>query len=153
MCPPRPLRALYPQCLGPESCDLSYRVFAVITIVRGQLWSADSELSLVAPVIVRHKKTFNSAAQKTVFLCNDTFLYFPPLRLDSAELSCGFFWSSFLCFPTVSQLQQTLASVQELLIQQQQKIQELSQELATAEVVPDLAAVFPSRLFLSNPLL
>lgn len=36
--------------------------------------------------------------------------------------------------PTVSQLQQTLASVQELLIQQQQKIQELSQELSTAEV-------------------
>ncbi|XP_069545164.1 peroxisomal membrane protein PEX14 [Brachyistius frenatus] len=34
---------------------------------------------------------------------------------------------------TVSQLQQTLVAVQDLLIQQQQKIQELSQELATAE--------------------
>ncbi|XP_029011944.1 peroxisomal membrane protein PEX14 isoform X2 [Betta splendens] len=34
---------------------------------------------------------------------------------------------------TVSQLQQTLGSVQELLIQQQQRIQELSQELAAAE--------------------
>lgn len=38
--------------------------------------------------------------------------------------------------PTVSQLQQTLVSVQELLIQQQQRIQELSQELAAAEVAP-----------------
>ncbi|KAJ8016589.1 hypothetical protein DPEC_G00008800 [Dallia pectoralis] len=34
---------------------------------------------------------------------------------------------------TVTQLQQTLATVQELLIQQQQKIQELSQELTTSE--------------------
>ncbi|XP_028663661.1 peroxisomal membrane protein PEX14 isoform X1 [Erpetoichthys calabaricus] len=34
---------------------------------------------------------------------------------------------------TVTQLQMTLASVQELLIQQQQKIQELSQELAASE--------------------
>lgn len=35
---------------------------------------------------------------------------------------------------TVSQLQQTLVSVQELLIQQQQRIQELSQEVAATEV-------------------
>lgn len=35
---------------------------------------------------------------------------------------------------TVSQLQQTLVSIQELLTQQQQKIQELSQELSVAEV-------------------
>ncbi|XP_010890087.1 peroxisomal membrane protein PEX14 isoform X2 [Esox lucius] len=34
---------------------------------------------------------------------------------------------------TVTQLQQTLATVQELLIQQQQKIQDLSQELTTSE--------------------
>ncbi|XP_033910185.2 peroxisomal membrane protein PEX14-like isoform X3 [Acipenser ruthenus] len=34
---------------------------------------------------------------------------------------------------TVTQLQTTLASVQELLVQQQQRIQELSQELATSE--------------------
>ncbi|XP_036389884.1 peroxisomal membrane protein PEX14 isoform X1 [Megalops cyprinoides] len=34
---------------------------------------------------------------------------------------------------TVTQLQMTLASVQELLVQQQQRIQELSQELATSE--------------------
>lgn len=34
---------------------------------------------------------------------------------------------------TVTQLQQTLAAVQELLIQQQQKIQELTQELATSQ--------------------
>lgn len=45
------------------------------------------------------------------------------------------FLSLFPLLPTVSQLQQTLASVQELLVQQQQKIQELSQELAAAEVV------------------
>lgn len=37
-------------------------------------------------------------------------------------------------FPTVSQLQQTLVSIQELLVQQQQKIQELSRELSAAEV-------------------
>lgn len=38
----------------------------------------------------------------------------------------------------VTQLQTTLASVQELLIQQQQKVQELAHELATAKVlVPD----------------
>lgn len=49
--------------------------------------------------------------------------------LCPAELSL---FSSRL--PTVSQLQQTLASVQELLVQQQQKIQELTQELAAAEV-------------------
>lgn len=36
--------------------------------------------------------------------------------------------------PTVSQLQQTLVSIQELLVQQQQKIQELSKELSAAEV-------------------
>lgn len=36
--------------------------------------------------------------------------------------------------PTVSQLQQTLVSIQELLVQQQQKIQELSRELSAAEV-------------------
>ncbi|XP_029974516.1 peroxisomal membrane protein PEX14 isoform X2 [Salarias fasciatus] len=41
--------------------------------------------------------------------------------------------SSSTLFPVVSQLQQTLASVQELLIQQQQKIQELTQELTAAE--------------------
>lgn len=41
---------------------------------------------------------------------------------------------SFLLVFTVSQLQQTLASIQELLVQQQHKIQELTQELATAEV-------------------
>lgn len=35
---------------------------------------------------------------------------------------------------TVTQLQTTLASVQELLIQQQKKIQELSQELANSHV-------------------
>lgn len=35
---------------------------------------------------------------------------------------------------TVTQLQQTLVSIQELLVQQQQKIQELSQELSAAEV-------------------
>lgn len=35
---------------------------------------------------------------------------------------------------TVSQLQQTLGSIQELLIQQQQRIQELSQELNSAKV-------------------
>ncbi|KAM4609853.1 peroxisomal membrane protein PEX14 [Polymixia lowei] len=34
---------------------------------------------------------------------------------------------------TVSQLQKTLASIQDLLVQQQQRIQDLSQELATAE--------------------
>lgn len=34
----------------------------------------------------------------------------------------------------MSQLQQTLVSVQELLVQQQQKIQDLSQEMAAAEV-------------------
>lgn len=39
-----------------------------------------------------------------------------------------------MLLPTVSQLQQTLVSLQELLIQQQQRIQELSQELAAAEV-------------------
>lgn len=40
--------------------------------------------------------------------------------------------------PPVTQLQMTLASVQELLIQQQQKVQELAHELATAKVlVPD----------------
>lgn len=38
----------------------------------------------------------------------------------------------------VAQLQMTLASVQELLIQQQQKVQELAHELVTAKVlVPD----------------
>lgn len=38
----------------------------------------------------------------------------------------------------MTQLQVTLASVQELLIQQQQKVQELAHELATAKVlVPD----------------
>lgn len=36
--------------------------------------------------------------------------------------------------PTVSQLQQALVSIQELLVQQQQKIQELSLELSAAEV-------------------
>lgn len=35
---------------------------------------------------------------------------------------------------TVTQLQTTLASVQELLVQQQKKIQELSQELANSHV-------------------
>lgn len=34
-----PLRTLYPQRLRPKSCDLSYRVLALITILRGQLWS------------------------------------------------------------------------------------------------------------------
>lgn len=34
----------------------------------------------------------------------------------------------------VTQLQMTLASVQELLVQQQQKVQELAHELATAKV-------------------
>lgn len=38
--------------------------------------------------------------------------------------------------PTVTQLQMTLASVQELLLQQQQKVQELAHELATAKVLP-----------------
>ncbi|MEE6525923.1 hypothetical protein FKM82_026245 [Ascaphus truei] len=38
-----------------------------------------------------------------------------------------------LCFLAVTQLQLTLAAVQELLIQQQQKIQELSQELTTSK--------------------
>lgn len=36
--------------------------------------------------------------------------------------------------PAVSQLQQTLVSIQELLVQQQQKIQELSRELSAVEV-------------------
>lgn len=44
-----------------------------------------------------------------------------------------YIYSFSACF-SVSQLQQTLSSVQELLIQQQQKIQELSQELSTAKV-------------------
>lgn len=35
---------------------------------------------------------------------------------------------------SVTQLQMTLASVQELLLQQQQKVQELAHELATAKV-------------------
>lgn len=48
----------------------------------------------------------------------------------------------------VTQLQVTLASVQELLIQQQQKVQELAHELATAKVlVPDPGPpVCPGRL-------
>lgn len=69
-------------------------------------------------------------ASKTTFLHHDTFLFFPLLLyFYRAELSL---FSTRL--PTVSQLQQTLASVQELLVQQQQKIQELTQELAAAEV-------------------
>ncbi|MGH0152874.1 UNVERIFIED_CONTAM: hypothetical protein FKN15_023401 [Acipenser sinensis] len=40
---------------------------------------------------------------------------------------------------TVTQLQTTLASVQELLVQQQQRIQELSQELATSEQTSSVA--------------
>ncbi len=48
--------------------------------------------------------------------------------------------SVILLVSTVSQLQQTLGSVQELLIQQQQRIQELSQELAAAEVATTSSA-------------
>lgn len=40
----------------------------------------------------------------------------------------------FTFVPAVNQLQQTLVSIQELLVQQQQKIQELSRELSAAEV-------------------
>lgn len=42
--------------------------------------------------------------------------------------------SSPLFFCLVTQLQSTLASVQELLLQQQQKVQELTQELAASKV-------------------
>lgn len=48
---------------------------------------------------------------------------------------CGIKHFNVLTFvPAVNQLQQTLASIQELLVQQQQKIQELSRELSAAEV-------------------
>ncbi len=59
---------------------------------------------------------------------------------------------SVLLVPTVSQLQQTLVSVQELLIQQQQKIQELSQELAAAEVATTSSAAHHSSLYTTNSL-
>lgn len=53
----------------------------------------------------------------------------------------------------MTQLQVTLASVQELLIQQQQKVQELAHELATAKVpVPDPVPRFPPVLSASSPL-
>lgn len=37
--PPPPFAPSTPQHLGPKSCDLSYRVLALITILRGHLWS------------------------------------------------------------------------------------------------------------------
>ncbi|XP_029434996.1 peroxisomal membrane protein PEX14 isoform X2 [Rhinatrema bivittatum] len=46
---------------------------------------------------------------------------------------------------TVTQLQVTLASVQELLIQQQQKIQELSQELATSKASSSTSWIMESQ--------
>lgn len=51
-----------------------------------------------------------------------------PFNRDATDRSCLL----------VTQVQVTLASVQELLTQQQQKVQELAQELAAAKVlVPD----------------
>lgn len=61
----------------------------------------------------------------------------------------------------VTQLQVTLASVQELLVQQQQKVQELAHELATAKVLvptsgpvhsaPWVWPVFPARWLRHRP--
>lgn len=60
-----------------------------------------------------------------VALCNILF-FLSPFR--------GIFIDRFSACFSVSQLQQTLSSIQELLTQQQQRIQELSQELSTAKV-------------------
>ncbi|KAG8142377.1 putative Peroxisomal membrane anchor protein [Naja naja] len=51
---------------------------------------------------------------------------------------------------TVTQLQTTLASVQELLVQQQQKIQELTQELATSKETVSSLAISPQNPLLAN---
>lgn len=119
MCPPpTPSRTLYPQCLGPKSCDLSYRVLALITILGGQLCSLTQAQSHSALVITFGKEKCWVLWHQNKVIMQTYNIVRPPLPF----------------VPTVSQLQQTLVSIQELLVQQQQKIQELSRELSAAEV-------------------
>lgn len=69
----------------------------------------------------------------------DTSLVPSPLVISFLKENVGFcgirhFNNGLTFVPAVNQLQQTLVSIQELLVQQQQKIQELSRELSAAEV-------------------
>uniref|UniRef100_A0A3Q0QX26 Peroxisomal membrane protein PEX14 n=1 Tax=Amphilophus citrinellus TaxID=61819 RepID=A0A3Q0QX26_AMPCI len=56
---------------------------------------------------------------------------------EKCLLLCSFF--------TVSQLQQTLLSIQEVLVQQQQKIQDLSQELTSAQALSSTSRILDSQ--------